>query len=82
MDKQQIEDNVARFLALGFTRARELVNGYPLVYRLETRGDVVFCREIHIVTERTLPETCPAGAGQSLAPDEMSLIQCEILAAK
>jgi hypothetical protein len=56
MNTQLVEENVAKFLAIGFKRAGELVNGYPLVYRMQQLDDVVICREIYIVSEETTPE--------------------------
>ena len=56
MNKQQVEENVAKFLSIGFKQAGELVNGYPIVYRMEQFDDLVICREIYIVSEEVCPE--------------------------
>jgi hypothetical protein len=56
MNSQKVEENVAKFVAAGFTRAREQVNGYPLVYRMQQLDGVIICREIHIVSEDVSPE--------------------------
>jgi hypothetical protein len=57
MNRQKIEDNVAKFLAIGFIRAGEQVNGYPLVYRMQQLDGFVICREIYIVSEDVSPES-------------------------
>jgi hypothetical protein len=59
MDRQKVEENVAKFVSIGFTRAREQVNGYPLVYRMQQVDGFVICREIHIVNEDVSPEIFP-----------------------
>ncbi len=56
MNRQKVEENVAKFVASGFTRARELVNGYPLVYRMQNLDNLIVCREIYIVHEDVCPE--------------------------
>ncbi len=64
MNQQKVEENVAKFLAQGFTRAREPVNGFPVVYKkIEIQNHIV-CREIYLVDEEispdSLPETLPS----------------------
>jgi hypothetical protein len=58
MNLEKVEDNVAKFLAVGFRRAGELVNGYPIVYRMQEHDDFVVCREVFIVSEDVTPEAC------------------------
>ena len=57
MNRQKVEENVAKFVAIGFRRAGELINGYPLVYRMQPEGELVICREIYIVSEEVSPES-------------------------
>ena len=60
MNHQKIEENVAKFLALGFVLAQEQVNGYPLVYRRLDHKNHIVCREIYIVNEEVSPDSLPA----------------------
>jgi hypothetical protein len=57
MNQQKIEENVAKFLAAGFIRASQQLNGYPLVYRKQEVNNRIVCREIYIVSEDITPET-------------------------
>jgi len=70
MNRQKVEENVAKFVAIGFRRAGELVNGYPLVYRMQLQGELVICREIYIVSEEVSPESRLPALSQSMPEGE------------
>jgi hypothetical protein len=57
MNRQKIEENVAKFLAAGFIRAGQQLNGYPLVYRKQELSNRIVCKDIYIVNEDISPDT-------------------------
>jgi hypothetical protein len=55
MDPEKVAENLKQFLDIGFARAPEDIEGYPVVFRNKLAGDRIIGQEWYVVKENVSP---------------------------